>query len=128
MNKVRLVSITGNGVIAKSAKERTLTQDEIDGSRYLGITVGELCTDYLAHSGPSKPTAAELSGNFSDPALPIIYDPLTVCGADGKRLSSVETGRLIGYTNVCTISVVNVVAPEALSCVMLLAREFATQT
>lgn len=30
------------------------------------------------------PTEAELSGNFSDPALPTIYDPLTVCGAYGN--------------------------------------------
>jgi hypothetical protein len=29
------------------------------------------------------PTAAELAGDFSDPALPKIYDPLTVCSAPG---------------------------------------------
>ena len=49
LNKVRLISVTGNGVVAKSAKERTLTQDEIDGSKYVGITVVQLCPDYLAH-------------------------------------------------------------------------------
>jgi hypothetical protein len=56
LNKVRLIGVTGNGVIARSAKERTLTQDEIDGSRYQGITVGQLCTDYLAHiQDPANP-------------------------------------------------------------------------
>jgi len=56
LNKVRLISVTGNGVVAKSAKERTLTQDEIDGSKYVGITVGQLCTDYLAHiQDPANP-------------------------------------------------------------------------
>ena len=46
-------------MVGKSAKERTLTQDEIDGSAYLGITVGQLCTDYLAHiqdeKNPTRP-------------------------------------------------------------------------
>jgi hypothetical protein len=35
---------------------RTLTQDEIDGSKYIGITVGQLCTDYLRHiQDPANP-------------------------------------------------------------------------
>ena len=56
LNKVRLISLTGQGVVAKSAKQRTMTQDEIDGSKHLGITVGQLCDDYLAHiQDPKNP-------------------------------------------------------------------------
>jgi len=60
LNKVRLINITGQGVVAKSAKERTLTQDEIDGSKHLGVTVGQLCIDYLSHiqdeANPRRPS------------------------------------------------------------------------
>jgi hypothetical protein len=56
LNKVRLIKLTGEGVIAKSAKERTRTQDEIDN----GISVGQLCNEYLAHiqspSNPNRPS------------------------------------------------------------------------
>ena len=56
LNKVRLISTTGQGVVARSARERTLTQDEIDGSKHLGITVGQLCADYLSHiQDPANP-------------------------------------------------------------------------
>ena len=40
LGKVRSINLTGQGVVAKSAKERTLTHDEIDGSKHTGITVG----------------------------------------------------------------------------------------
>jgi integrase len=56
LNKVRLINITGQGVVAKSARERTLTQDEIDGSKHHGVTVGQLCADYLSHiQDPANP-------------------------------------------------------------------------
>jgi integrase len=56
LNKVRLIRTTGQGVVAKSARERTLTQDEIDGSKHVGITVGQLCADYLSHiQDPANP-------------------------------------------------------------------------
>jgi integrase len=59
LNKVRLIGLTGQGVVAKSAKERTLTHDEIDGSKHTGITVGQLCTEYLSHiqdeANPRRP-------------------------------------------------------------------------
>ena len=60
LNKVRLITATGQGVVAQSAKQRTLTQDEIDGSKHLGVTVAELCDEYLAHiqdpRNPSRPS------------------------------------------------------------------------
>ena len=52
LNKVKLIKATGEGVIAKSAKERTRTKDEIDN----GITVNQLCDGYLAHiQSPTNP-------------------------------------------------------------------------
>lgn len=52
LNKVRLIKATGEGVIAKSAKERTRTADEVNN----GVTVNQLCDEYLAHiQSPTNP-------------------------------------------------------------------------
>jgi integrase len=59
LNKVKVISITKQGVVAKSAKERTLTQEEMESARN-GITVRELCAEYLAHiqdeNNPTRPS------------------------------------------------------------------------
>jgi integrase len=52
LNKVRLIKATGEGVIAKSAKERTRTKQEMDN----GVTVNQLCDEYLQHiQSPDNP-------------------------------------------------------------------------
>jgi len=62
LNKVRLIKATGEGVIAKSAKERTRTKDELDN----GVTVNVLCDEYLAHiQSPANPHRP--SDQFSPP-------------------------------------------------------------
>jgi integrase len=56
LNRVRLIKATGQGVVAKTAKGLTLTQDEIDGSKHLGVRIGELCDAYLAYiQDPNNP-------------------------------------------------------------------------
>jgi integrase len=62
LNKVKLIKATGEGVLARSAGERTRRKDEMDN----GITVGELCDQYLAHiQNPSNPDRP--SDQFSPP-------------------------------------------------------------
>jgi integrase len=52
LNKVRLIKATGEGVIAKSAREITRTKQELDN----GVTVGKLCDEYLEHiQSPDNP-------------------------------------------------------------------------
>jgi integrase len=52
LNKVKLIKATGEGMVATSAREKTRTKDEMDN----GITVGQLCDEYLAHiQSPSNP-------------------------------------------------------------------------
>jgi hypothetical protein len=49
LHKVRLVKVTGQGRIAKSGREQTLTQDEISNPAQSDLTVSQLCCDYLEH-------------------------------------------------------------------------------
>ena len=62
LNKVKLIKATGEGVVAKSAKERTRTKDELDN----GVTVNVLCDEYLSHiQSPNNPNRP--SDQFSPP-------------------------------------------------------------
>ncbi len=62
LNKVKLIKATGDGEVATSAKEKTRTKDELEN----GITVGQLCDEYLAHiQNPSNPERPE--DQFSPP-------------------------------------------------------------
>jgi len=49
LHKVRLVKVTNEGRVAKSGREETLTQDEINNPPQSERTVSQLCDDYLKH-------------------------------------------------------------------------------
>ncbi len=60
INKVKYIRSSGEGVLAKSAKKPSFTQEELSRKNIVGVTVSQLCADYLMwmqdEANPRRPS------------------------------------------------------------------------